>query len=343
MPMISIIIPIYNSELYLRQCIESVIAQTFKDWEAILVNDGSKDGSLAICQEYASKDSRIKVIDKPNGGVSSARNKGLEVAQGEWITFMDSDDRLDSDAFETYRDVAQRTGADIIKTGYRRVVFDDHETSSKMTTKRNEVPTKTEDLLNEKNAWQEVTLADKSDVLAKLQETGYFAFVWNMIVSARIAKALCFDETTPWLEDQFFCYECLLQAEKVTLFPKMIYNYRIHESGSLSGVTNPFIIAYSARKDMEYKLKIFGNKHQDIVEKCWNTYHQRQAQAIDSLYKNYGYSDRKRFQNEYSPIDGKCVYAEERKFFEGVKPFWLNDVIERLKKLMKRYTKFHKV
>ena len=78
MPAISIIIPVYNAERYLRQCIESVIAQTFKDWEAILVNDGSKDDSLTICNEYASKDDRIKVIDKSNGGSSSARNSGLD-------------------------------------------------------------------------------------------------------------------------------------------------------------------------------------------------------------------------------------------------------------------------
>ena len=325
MPAISIIIPVYNAERYLSQCIESVIAQTFKDWEAILVNDGSKDGSLAICQEYASKDDRIRVIDKPNGGVSSARNKGLEMAQGDWITFMDSDDWLDSDAFEVYYDAAQRTGADIIKTGYRRVY--DNENVNGNDNNNNKK--------NDGYEWQEVTVADKSDALAKLQETGYYAFVWNMIVSYRIAKALRFDETTPWLEDQFFGYECLLKANKVTLLPKMVYNYRIHESGSLSGVTNPFVIADSARKDMEYKLRIFGNKHQEIVEKCWNTYHQWQAQAIDSLYKNYGYADRKRFLCEYSPMDGKCVHAEESKFFDGIKPFWLNDVIERLKRFIK--------
>lgn len=322
--MISIIIPVYNAERYLRQCIESVITQTFKDWEAILVNDGSKDGSLAICQEYASKDDRIKVIDKPNGGVSLARNKGLEMAQGDWITFMDSDDWLDPDAFETYHNAAQRTGADIIKTGYRRV-YDNGNDNNNNNNKK-----------NDGYEWQEVTIANQSDALAKLQETGYYAFVWNMIVSASIAKALRFDETTPWLEDQFFGYECLLRANKVTLLPKMVYNYRIHESGSLSGVTNPFVIAYSARKDMEYKLRIFGNKHQEIVEKCWNTYHQWQAQAIDSLYKNYGYADRERFLREYSPIDGKYVYAEEHKFFDGIKPFWLNDAFERLKRFRKR-------
>ena len=179
-------------------------------------------------------------------------------------------------------------------------------------------------------------MADRGDALARLQETGYFAFVCNMIVSSRIAKALRFDENAPWLEDQFYGYECLLRADKITLLPKMVYNYRIHESGSLSGVSNPFVIAYSARKDIEYKLRIFGGRHQEIVEKCWMTYHQWQTQAIDYLYKNYSYADRRRFLDEFSPIDKKCVYAEERKFFDGIKPFWLNDAVERLKRFIKR-------
>ena len=100
--MISIIIPVYNAEHYLRQCIESVIAQTFEDWEAILVNDGSKDGSLAICQEYAAKDKRIKVIDKSNGGPSSARNRGLNEAKGEFVYFMDADDWVETKFLDNF-------------------------------------------------------------------------------------------------------------------------------------------------------------------------------------------------------------------------------------------------
>ena len=318
MPTISIIIPVYNSERYLRQCIESVIAQTFEDWEAILVNDGSKDGSLAICQEYAAKDKRIKVIDKPNGGVSSARNKGLEIAQGDWITFMDSDDWLDADAFEVYYEAAQRTGADIVKTGYRWV-------------RSNNVIYYPEFTIQD-----EVISKDKSDILVLLQKTEYHTFVCNMMVTSLIAKKLRFDESTPWLEDQFFGYECLLRAGKITLLPKMVYNYRTHENGSLSTVSNPFHIAYSGRKDIEYKLRICNKKHTDFINQGWNTYHIWQAHAIDMLYRNgYSYEERKLFYKKYAPIDGKCVYVDEIKFFRGIFPFWLRDLIERLKRYVK--------
>lgn len=98
---VSIIVPIYNVEKYLRECLDSVLAQSYTDWEAILVDDGSPDLSGAICDEYASKDTRFKVFHKQNGGVSSARNMALEHAHGRYIMFMDSDDMLFSNAIET--------------------------------------------------------------------------------------------------------------------------------------------------------------------------------------------------------------------------------------------------
>ena len=97
MPKISVIVPIYNTEQYLPRCIDSIRAQTFTDFELLLIDDGSKDNSGTICDEYAAKDSRVRVFHKENGGVSSARNLGLENAQGEWIAFVDSDDWVEDD------------------------------------------------------------------------------------------------------------------------------------------------------------------------------------------------------------------------------------------------------
>ena len=93
--MISIIVPIYNVELYLEKCIESIINQTYKDIEVILINDGSTDKSGIICDKYAKIDDRIIVLHKENGGVSSARNKGLDIAKGDYIAFVDPDDYIE--------------------------------------------------------------------------------------------------------------------------------------------------------------------------------------------------------------------------------------------------------
>ena len=91
---ISVIVPVYNAEKTLRRCVDSILAQTFEDFELILINDGSKDQSGDICDEYAAKDPRVKTVHKTNGGVSSARNAGLCIAQGEYIAFIDSDDYI---------------------------------------------------------------------------------------------------------------------------------------------------------------------------------------------------------------------------------------------------------
>lgn len=99
-PKISVIVPVYNSEGTLKECVDSILTQTYSDFELILVNDGSKDASAQICDSYASQDSRVISLHKDNGGVSSARNKGLMIARGEWITFIDSDDYITNTYFE---------------------------------------------------------------------------------------------------------------------------------------------------------------------------------------------------------------------------------------------------
>lgn len=120
-PKISCIVPVYNVEKYLRRCVDSILNQTFTDFELILVDDGSPDNSPAICYEYAVKDSRIKVIHKVNGGVSSARNVGLDVAKGEWICFVDSDDLIEADYMQKMYEAAINNNSDFIMCGIHQI------------------------------------------------------------------------------------------------------------------------------------------------------------------------------------------------------------------------------
>lgn len=113
MPTISVIVPVYKVEPYLRQCVDSILGQTFRDFELILVDDGSPDGCPAICDEYAEQDSRVKVIHKENGGLSSARNVGLDVAKGEYISFVDSDDWIARGMLEAMFHKCVEFGADL--------------------------------------------------------------------------------------------------------------------------------------------------------------------------------------------------------------------------------------
>lgn len=115
--MISIIVPVYNVEPYLRKCLDSIINQTYKDLEMLIIDDGSTDGSGRICDEYAEKDSRITVFHTENRGLSCARNLGLDEAKGEWIGFVDSDDWIEPDMYEVLIRRAEETGADVVECG----------------------------------------------------------------------------------------------------------------------------------------------------------------------------------------------------------------------------------
>lgn len=112
--MVSVIVPIYKVEDYIRECIDSILAQTYSDFELILVDDGSPDNCGRICDDYAKRDNRIKVVHKVNGGLTSARNAGLEVAKGEWIMHVDGDDWIEPDMIESLIQAAQVTGADLV-------------------------------------------------------------------------------------------------------------------------------------------------------------------------------------------------------------------------------------
>ena len=112
--LISVIIPVYNVEEYIRTCLDSISSQTYSNLEIILVDDGSTDKSPGICDEYQERDSRFRVIHKKNGGQSSARNEALDIAKGEYVSFVDSDDWLESDMYEVLINVINETGANIV-------------------------------------------------------------------------------------------------------------------------------------------------------------------------------------------------------------------------------------
>ncbi len=116
--MISIIVPVYNVEKYLGRCVDSILSQTFSDFELILVDDGSTDNSGRLCEEYAAKDKRIRVIHKENGGLSSARNAGIDVAAGKYLGFVDSDDYIDHDMYEYLSGIIEKENADLAICGY---------------------------------------------------------------------------------------------------------------------------------------------------------------------------------------------------------------------------------
>lgn len=141
--MISIIVPVYNAEKTLRECVDSILYQDYRDFELLLIDDGSKDSSPLICDEYAVIDRRVKVYHKPNGGVSSARNLGIENTQGKWITFIDADDYIT----QNYLNVVDKHDEDIIIKGYQK--FDKEGETSNMPLTDSRKQSSFKELLNQ--------------------------------------------------------------------------------------------------------------------------------------------------------------------------------------------------
>lgn len=207
---LSIIISVYNNEKYLRQTIHTVLQQSYRDFELLLIDDGSTDSSLSICQEIAQTDDRIVVIHKENGGVSSARNSGIERAKGMYIAFIDADDCIDSPMYDMMLSALKQTKSDFV--GCRIIKEKKYNVLS-----------------HEKQS-----LIQSTYPLELLSKKGYFMdSSLNKIYTRDIIGDTRFDENITYSEDKLFVTEILLKASKAVLLPNEFYHY-IQHSGSLS-------------------------------------------------------------------------------------------------------------
>ncbi|MCQ2267593.1 MAG: glycosyltransferase family 2 protein [Bacteroidaceae bacterium] len=226
--MISIIIPVYNVSAYLSQCLESVLNQTYKDLEIILVDDGSKDNSGMLCDEYASKDSRIKVIHKVNGGLSDARNVGTAQANGSWIFYLDSDDWMANNTLETLLQYAEINNCDAVQGGLY-YAYPDH------LLKREEKPSI---VLNRNAAMKELIINDRVK-----------NFAWGKLYKTALVKDLQFPKGK-YFED---CYWQHLVIDRVNRYgiidtPLLYYRQRPDSiSGTISNRYDDLIQGYEIR------------------------------------------------------------------------------------------------
>ena len=215
-PKISVIVPVYKVEKYLPECIESVLAQTFTDFELILVDDGSPDNSGAICEAYAARDPRIRVFHKENGGVSSARNLGLDNAKGEWIAFVDSDDTIGPHYLEFFLKDSERD-ADLILCSYTMVD----------TAGNQKIPSAFQKTVIEITAYG-AKLALAGSGWNILQQV----CVWGKLFRGKeiIKNRLRFDEKISLGEDQLFFTKFLMSARRIVAIESCEYFY-LWESG----------------------------------------------------------------------------------------------------------------
>ena len=214
-PKISIIVPVYKVEKYLRRCLDSIVAQTFTDWECILIDDGSPDNSGKICDEYAQKDGRFKVVHQENQGVSAARNMGLDEAKGEWIGFVDSDDWIDSEMYEVAYNQAIEVGADLIQWG----------------------------MIMEKKYIHKVISHSEKIIFPIDVAEDYEPSMCSKLVSANLFKKnkIRYKENKKLSEDRLVSLQCYLAAQKCFSIGRCFYHYRVNPHSATHNVSKQMI------------------------------------------------------------------------------------------------------
>ena len=214
MPLISVIVPVYRVEVYLDKCISSIAGQTYRNLEIILVDDGSPDRSGAICDEWAAKDSRIRVIHQVNAGGGAARNTGLDTAQGELIAFVDSDDYLEKDMFEHLYGLLAH-GADIAECGHMDV-FDDRAVFG---------------------GHDEFHLYTAQEAMAEhIHDRIFRQLIWNKLYRRETVGDIRFPVGTK-IDDEFFTYKVLGNAKTLIRSEKICYAYRQQESSVMHSMS----------------------------------------------------------------------------------------------------------
>lgn len=239
---ISVIVPIYNTEKFLKKCIESILNQTLKEIEIILINDGSKDGSHEICLEYAKEyPEKIKYINNKNIGCSATRNLGIKIAKGEYITFVDSDDYIEKEMYEELWKIKEKEDSDIVVCGITYINLFEN-------TKRVSIPK----ILNRNDYFKfENRIANAYNKIFKK----------NMILENEID----FLVTSHFAEDLVFCFKAYLCTDKISYISKSFYNYIIYGGNSIYNLDKRIGVFASFKEMFEYlKIKKLDNNKQMI-------------------------------------------------------------------------------
>lgn len=209
MSKVSIIVPVYNVEEYLERCINSILKQTLKDIEIILVNDGSTDRSREICKEYLKKDKRIMLINKKNGGLSSARNEGIKKASGEYIAFVDSDDIICENMMEILYYACIEMNCTIAQCQYKRFNEDEEVNTEKFVVN------------------PDIEIISNINVLKNLYNENYINTIvaWNKLYKKEIFKDIRYPEGKLH-EDEYLTYKILYNSNKIAIINEQLYFYR---------------------------------------------------------------------------------------------------------------------
>lgn len=267
MKKLSIIVPVYNAQKYLKDCLNSILRIKEKELEVIIVDDGSTDESGRICDEYAKRDERVKVIHQKNSGVSSARNKGISIAVGEWILFVDSDDCLLSN-FE--QDVVNKLDLKYDLFFYhftqneKQLFPEKLENSSAHICNKEEIKIIQRGLLNQ----------DDKKYCELSQGTIDFVSPWGCVLKRKVIQEIKFPEDIYWSEDRIFKFQVLNHVENAIILPGIEYFYRSHGES----ITHKYKkdIMFNLKEMCKLMLKVVNKKKKQNYRKLFDVFVVRQ-------------------------------------------------------------------
>lgn len=275
-PLISVIVPIYNSENDLEKCIESIINQTYKNLEIILVNDGSTDNSLEICRKWENKDSRIILIDKKNGGLATSRNAGLDMASGDIIGFVDHDDFIDKDMYKTMIEDMQRTNADIVMCSH--YTFDDNKITGQAYSGIQNIEIDGENLTKRMLNYEKIFCSSVWSKIYKRDLIGDQRFLQGLVLG----------------EDYYFNGRLYPRVRKFYFDDKPLYHYRIRQgSMSRSKVDEHFFDKYRAAELLEEEYKQYEFLEDNSTDRF------KFAILYEIVYRLYQYGANKEIKKEW--------------------------------------------
>lgn len=276
MPKVSVIVPVYNTEEFLPRMLNSLLTQNYHDFELILIDDGSSDKSGEICDRYAESDNRIRVIHSSNHGASAARNQGIEVANGEWITFIDSDDLVLPEYLNTMVEIGQKYESDLVMTGLQRIC--EYDSS-----------------LNVVRDWPE--LAIEKDCIEELYDKNILQYQKGPVIKLfknEIIKTygVRFDEKLSRGEDALFVYSYLQYSQRMSVAPGANYIYCLREGSLMSQVSAPFDVELYGYECMKTKLMPLTDLKHPYPKQFLVYWFDRVINSLYSLSKGYTSEER---------------------------------------------------
>lgn len=299
MKLLSIIIPVYNSEKYLRNCLNSVVAQTYSQWECLLIDDGSTDHSSEICKSYSERDSRFKYLRKKNGGVADTRNYGLERVQGEYVSFVDNDDMLHPMIYQYLIDILESTNSEVSCCNYIKD-FRAYDEVAKELLKPLSSGGGAEVLTNREDIYYSIVKGN--------QNNGIEGFIWNKVYRKSILDDVRFNQDIALVDDADFSLRLFCKVQRVVYTDKVFYHWMQHETNqTTTGSYVKYANAAGAYEDMvRYVSETIDNdntlsilKSQSLIwninackrgvrEQCLSKQDKLYYKAIIEKYAKYG-------------------------------------------------------